>query len=400
MSKTQNTTVKPNTKSKSRFRKINDWLHLWLGLISSAIVFVVCLTACIWIFNEEITGLIDAKSNIKPEEKEVVIPSKIMEIAAEKFPGKKIESAIFKEGRTIDVGIGDWEDKERYTLKLNPYNGKIVDVETHYKDEFIFFDWVLKGHRFLWLPWKIGRPIVNYATMVFVVLLITGLIWWYPKKWNKTTRDKSFKIKWTANWKRINIDLHNVLGFYSLLFLLAIALTGMVWGIEWYSQGLYWTTSGGETLTEWKEKESHSLQQGKHYTLKQVMDASWKKVIADNPKSEGFYYRFPDTTNAKASIYMMAYPNKGQFYNANFYYFDQHTSKRITDDALDSKKYEEVGFGGKLRKMNYDIHIGSILGFPGKVLAFFAAFIGASLPVTGFIVWYNRKWGKKKKTKS
>ncbi|WP_233207986.1 PepSY domain-containing protein [Siphonobacter sp. BAB-5405] len=47
--------------------------------------------------------------------------------------------------------------------------------------------------------------------------------------------------------------------------------------------------------------------------------------------------------------------------------------------------------------MNYDIHVGSVLGFPGKVLAFLASLIGASLPVTGFLVWWNRKgFGKGK----
>lgn len=389
---------KKTNKSKSLFREINNWLHLWLGLISGAIVLVVCLTACIWAFNEEITAIIDSKGNTKIEQKELIKPSQVIDIASKKFPNKVIESAIFKEGRTVDVAIGKWEDPERFTLKLNPYSGATVAVEKHYKDEFVFFDWILKGHRFLWLPWEIGRPIVNYATLVFVVLLITGLVWWYPKKWNKTTRDKSFKIKWKANWKRVNIDLHNVLGFYSLFFLLAIALTGMVWGIEWYSKGLYWTTSGGDTLVEWKERESDSLQKGK-LTAKQVMDLSWKKVITDNPKAQGFYYVFPDTANAKSTIYMMAYPNRGQFYNANFYHFDQHTAKRIVDEAFDAKKYQEVGFGGKLRKINYDIHIGSILGLPGKVLAFCAALIGASLPITGFIIWYNRKWGNKKKSK-
>lgn len=45
--------------------------------------------------------------------------------------------------------------------------------------------------------------------------------------------------------------------------------------------------------------------------------------------------------------------------------------------------------------MNYDLHVGSILGLPGKILAFFGALIGASLPVTGFLVW----WGKRKKKK-
>ena len=46
--------------------------------------------------------------------------------------------------------------------------------------------------------------------------------------------------------------------------------------------------------------------------------------------------------------------------------------------------------------MNYDIHVGSILGFPGKVMAFLASLIGASLPITGFLVWYGRKFKKRK----
>ncbi|MFC1223951.1 PepSY domain-containing protein [Pedobacter sp. BG31] len=46
--------------------------------------------------------------------------------------------------------------------------------------------------------------------------------------------------------------------------------------------------------------------------------------------------------------------------------------------------------------MNYDIHVGAILGLPGKVMAFFASLIAASLPITGFIIW----WGKKKKNKN
>jgi uncharacterized iron-regulated membrane protein len=59
--------------------------------------------------------------------------------------------------------------------------------------------------------------------------------------------------------------------------------------------------------------------------------------------------------------------------------------------------FEQASIAQKLRKMNYDIHIGTILGFPGKVLAFLASLIGASLPITGFLVWYGRKFSKKGK---
>jgi hypothetical protein len=246
------------------------------------------------------------------------------------------------------------------------------------------------------MPYEIGRPIVNYGTMVFVVLLITGLIWWYPKKWNKSTRDKSFKIKWGASFKRVNLDLHNVLGFYSLLFLLAIALSGMVYGIKWYSEGLYWVTTAGEKLPEFRRMESDSLQAGKFYTPVQAMDAAWTKVIAKHPKSTGFYYSFPDTKLAKATIDITVYPTAGQYYNSQGYSFDQHTLKELKRKDPYSIPYNEASVGQKLRKMNFDIHVGSILGFPGKVLAFLASLIGASLPITGFLIWYGRKFKKKK----
>ncbi|MBB6269937.1 putative iron-regulated membrane protein [Pedobacter cryoconitis] len=390
-------------KTDSLFTRINKWLHLWLGLVSGLIVLIVCVTACIWVFNEEITGLLEPETKVEKQDKAVLSPSQLTAIGQHLYPGKAPSYATYQQGRVITLGLKDPKEKERrsggVTLKINPYTGKVISAVERKKGETDFFRFILNGHRFLWMPYKIGRPIVNYGTMVFVVLLITGLIWWYPKKWNKSTRDKSFKIKWGASFKRVNLDLHNVLGFYSLIFLLFIALTGMVYGISWYSEGLYWVTTGGDKLVEFKRLESDSLQANKFYTPEKAMDAAWQKVIVRHPKSVGFYYSFPDTAAAKSSINIRVYPSQGQFYNSLSYTFDQHTLKELKSDDIYSTSYADAGVGGKIRKMNYDIHVGSILGFPGKVLAFLASLIGASLPITGFLIWYGRKF-KKKGTKN
>lgn len=398
-------------RNDSLFIRINKWLHLWLGLASGIIVLIVCLTGCIWVFNEEITGLLEPETWVERQDKPVFTPVQLSAIVARDYPDKLPAYADYQQGRTINLNLRDKVEKKEngersggrrgggVTLKINPYTGEIVSKEVRKKGETGFFRFILNGHRFLWMPPAIGRPIVNYGTLVFVVLLITGLIWWYPKKWNRSTTDKSFKIKWGASFKRVNLDLHNVLGFYSLLFLLAIALTGMVYGIKWYSEGLYWVTSGGEKLAEFKRLESDSLQTGKFYTPERAMDLAWNKVIAKHPKSKGFYYNFPDTSKVKATIGITVYPNAGQFYNSKGYTFDQHTLAELKREDVYSRDYETAGFPTKLRKMNYDIHVGSILGFPGKVMAFLASLIGASLPITGFLIWYGRKFKKKKSAK-
>ncbi|WP_152439916.1 PepSY-associated TM helix domain-containing protein [Arcticibacter svalbardensis] len=393
-----NTTSKKKS-ADSLFIKINKWLHLWLGLVSGIIVLIVCLTGCIWVFNDEITGLLEPETKVEKQNKPVLQPSQIGAIAAHLYPDKVPAYAFYQQGRAINLTLKDPKEQGRrgggISIHIDPYTGKVVKTDVRKKGDTDFFRFILNGHRALWLPYTIGRPIVNYGTLIFVVLLITGLIWWYPKKRNNSTRDKSFKIKWGASFKRVNLDLHNVVGFYSLLFLLAIALSGMVYGIKWYREGLYWVSTGGETLAEYKRLESDSLQAKKHYTPQQAMDKAWLTVITRHPKSAGFYYNFPDTAHSKSTIGITVYPNTGQFYNSQGYTFDQHTVQELKREDIYSTAYADAGFGGKLRKMNYDIHVGSILGFPGKVIAFLASLIGASLPVTGFLIWYGRNFKKK-----
>lgn len=381
------------------FKKINNWLHLWLGLGSGIIVFIVCITGCIWVFHEEITAILEPNTVIEKQDKPVLMPSELLKISKDLYPDKKVSYATYQQGRAINLLVGG-RGVNGATLKINPYTGEVISNQERKKGDVDFFRFILNGHRFLWLPVEIGRPIVNYATLIFVILLITGLVWWWPKKWNKKTKEKSFKIKWGGSFKRVNLDLHNVLGFYSLLFLLAIALTGMVYGIKWYSEGLYWVTSGGQSIGEFSRLESDSLQANKFYTPQQAIDKAFLFAINENPEAGGFYYTFPDTSKAKSVINVTVYPKAGQFYNNKSYRFDQHTLQQLKGNSpVYDTDYAEADFGGKLRKMNYDIHVGSILGFPGKVLAFLCTLIGASLPVTGFLVWWGRKYGKNRKTK-
>lgn len=391
--------IPKKSTSRSLFYRISAWLHLWLGLVTGIIMVIVCVTACIWVFQDEITAyILEPETRIAHQDKSVLSPSQLQEIAQEKFPNKKVAYATYQQGRAIYLGLGEGR-RGGTSLRINPYSGEVISVKEQKKGEVDFFRFILNGHRFLWLPWEIGRPIVNYSTLIFVITLITGMILWWPRKWTKSTREKSFLIKWKGTFKRVNYDLHNVLGFYSLLIVFALACTGMVYGIEWFSKGLYWSTSGGKSIPDFARHASDSLQLGKHYTPQRAMDLAWNKVLSQHPDAEGFYYNFPDTSKAKSLINITIYPSAGKYYNHVAYSFDQHTLAEMPAHEVYGANFEKASFGVKLRKMNYDIHVGSILGLPGKVIAFFASLIGASLPITGFIIWWGKRKKGKKKTK-
>ena len=61
------------------------------------------------------------------------------------------------------------------------------------------------------------------------------------------------------------------------------------------------------------------------------------------------------------------------------------------------KSFDELSRAEKLLYMNYDIHIGAILGIWGKILAFVGSLFCAALPITGFLIWYGRKTKQKDK---
>jgi uncharacterized iron-regulated membrane protein len=278
------------------------------------------------------------------------------------------------------------------TVFIDPYNGRILKKTTTdfvgNKGEFDFFRFILHGHRALWLPYPIGRPIIGVAILIFVVLLLSGLVLWWPKKWTKATRDKSFKVKWNASFKRVNYDLHNVFGFYSMLLLLIIALTGLVWSFQWVSKSIYWATSGGKSLTEEAVMVSDTTTK-LSFSMASV-DKLWNQIAVQD-KPEGFYINLP---RQKADLVeVIAYLRSGTYYKTNIYNFDQYTLKPLKSAGPYSGRYADAGAADKLRRMNYDIHVGAILGIPGKVIAFFLAMVSASLPITGFYIW----WGKRNK---
>ena len=73
MNKAKNISTKP---AETRgFKKVIGWLHLWLGLISGSIMFVVCITGCMWVFQEEITNLTRPWNNVAAQQQPILLPS-------------------------------------------------------------------------------------------------------------------------------------------------------------------------------------------------------------------------------------------------------------------------------------------------------------------------------------
>jgi uncharacterized iron-regulated membrane protein len=71
-------------------------------------------------------------------------------------------------------------------------------------------------------------------------------------------------------------------------------------------------------------------------------------------------------------------------------FFDQYSGNFI-GQAL----YADRNLGQRVRSLFYPIHVGSIGGLPGRIIALLACIAGVTFPITGTILWINRIRKKK-----
>ncbi|MBO9635854.1 MAG: PepSY domain-containing protein [Chitinophagaceae bacterium] len=370
-------------------KKVIGKLHLWLGLVSGLIVFIIAITGCIYAFQAEISDLTQPWRFVEKQDKPMLTPSQFKQIAGSVLPGKHPHSISYdaREGRAASIIYYNADPEYYYTVYVNQYTGEVLKVKDMLHGDF--FRFILDGHFYLWLPHGIGQPIVAWSTVVFTVMMISGIVLWWPR--NRSARRQRFRVKFNASWKRVNYDLHNVLGFYMSWVAIILAVTGLVWGFQWFAKTLYAVT-GGEKTYDFYEPVS-TQKNTAVYTQANALDKIYDQMKAEYPRAEIIEVHYPETDSA--SLGVAVNPDAGTYWKSDYRYFDQYTLKELEVTHLYGK-FSDAKTADKLARMNYDLHTGAVWGLPGKILMFCASLIAASLPVTGFLLWRGRHRARKK----
>ncbi|MCX2679285.1 PepSY-associated TM helix domain-containing protein [Galbibacter sp. EGI 63066] len=369
-------------------------LHLWLGLASGLVVFILGITGCIYVFEEELKHAFYREwYDVAPQQNEPLQLEQLLPIAQEALgkdrpvkvinvPAESNKSYRFMTFKNNPSGWNYFNIYQYYqTVFINPYNGQVLKVQD---SKMEFFRIVVIIHYNLLLG-SVGKQIVGWSTVVFICLLLSGLVLWWPK--NKTAAKQVYWFRWrpTTKWKRKNYDLHNILGFYILGFGLVIALTGLVWAFNGFSSGVDWLANGGvhspKRVSKYVDRKPEKEAKGVYDVI--LQDLAEKKKQADS-----YEIRLNNTAFLLQGV--TRYGNNPKRHQVDIYQYHPKSG-----ELIEQLTYEEKTNGEKLKSMNYTIHVGSILGLPGKILAFFVSLIIASLPITGFFVWYNRTYGKR-----
>lgn len=358
-------------------------LHKWLSLPVGIIITIVCLTGAILVFQDEILELSNPSHYFVGEVKEKPMPlEELIPKVNAQLDSNSVASVQISDDpkRTYRMTLAEGF---RITAFVNQYTGEVTGMYKFQESPFytimVLHRWLMDGSR----TW--GKYTVGISTLIFVFILISGVIVWMPKRWNRSR----FKIQFRKGRKRLFYDMHNVLGVYACLVLLICALTGMVWSFEWYRNGLFRlfgvevAESGGHGGGRGARGGGRGGQQEEK---KELNVANWQTVFnslqASNPDYE--YIRVQDGSAAvhlKSSVTSRA--------------TDQYKFDKKTGEIISTTLFKDQEGTTKIWAWVYSLHVGNYWRIWSKIFTCIFALIGASLPLTGYYIFFVKRKNKK-----
>lgn len=382
------------------FRRVAYDIHLWLGIVSGLILFVVCLSGTLLTFKTETIMFLERDRyyvNVpeqgKPKTLEELVPmlenaenGKVVRVTTPETANQALIVNIRKndDGKSrakIPSGMPAMHAMLGTAYLVDPYTGESLGPQR--SATYMFFMMLQFLHRFLLLPIRMGQIVVGSATLIFIVLIVGGLFLWLPAK---ITNGKSWlpglKVRSKSGWSRFVYDAHNTLGFYALLPLMVMALTGPVISFTWY-RDTAGKVLGTKPFEKSFEKPVHS-DVAKNSEVAPTLDELVGKMNGLSSRKGMTRVYLPDSPLSGVRI-----QKTGSGF-CRLAATDQVQFDRYSGEVLKSDLFDDYSFGEKVSTLIFPLHNGEIFGTASKIVYFVTCLIATTLPITGVVLWIRK----------
>lgn len=407
-------------------------LHLWLSLPFGIIITLMCFSGAMLVFETEISEWLRPELYKVERVSERRLP--VGELAAR--VSQTLPDSVQVTGVTLSADPRETvrvslSKPRRASVAVNPYTGEVVGRV----ERLPFFATMFSLHR-----WLLGKPtasdgsmgwgkiVTGVSTLAFVFVLLSGIVAWWPRRrrgWADTLR-----FRWHANPFMRWFHLHRWAGVWTAVLLLTMCLTGLMWSFKWYNRGVYALLGveqpqqggpgggsdakrtpreeprGGKGGGEGREARAEGRHGGRNGKPadgkpgerrapegkarpadgegeKPSTDFSCWQRVADELARRTPDYRSITLRDGKATVSVQPLGNSRA---SDSYEFDAHTG-RITS----ATPYAEAQAAGKVRGWQFSLHTGTWGGLVTRILYLLAALLGATLPLTGYYIWWRKR---------
>ena len=361
-----------------RFRNWTLTLHRWTGLTVGLVIVMLAVTAAIIVFRGQLEPVVFKPLFAVGQCTSAAPLDAQMAAAQAAHPGAKVDDLRIRP-RLDQPTLVRFLDKEM--LYVDPCSGSVLGSQTRYTGVFGFPE---KLHRFKFIEGEAGAIADGTITAIFLVVLIAGglIVWWPP---TLLALRSAMKFRPHLKGVALNLNLHNVIGAYTSVFLIIMTATALPISFEWVRDAIF--TATGSPLKV--AKPTTTPADG----VKPVaLEAQWQKALALVPNAREGVLRIPRKPRDAVEVFLV--DRDAPHTNARSYaYFD-----RITGDLLKFTPYDQASLGFRLYTWVVVLHTGEFGGIVGQILFFLAVLGVPVMAYTGFASYLSRRFNRAPRT--
>ena len=202
-------------------RKLLFQAHLWTGIGLGLYVLLMSVTGSAIVFRRELMRSLALEPRVAVGPAPRMDVGALTQIAQRDYPDYEVTRVSLR--KNPDQAAEIWLERPGKKLQrlFNPYTG--ADLGNSLRRGFLFVLWLVDLHDNL-LGGATGRLLNAVGGLCTAILCLTGAVIWWPgiEAWRR-----SLSFRWKKNPKGLNWTWHSAMGFWSFLFVLMWAITGI-----------------------------------------------------------------------------------------------------------------------------------------------------------------------------
>jgi uncharacterized iron-regulated membrane protein len=361
-------TISPRTINMRRV-----WLkaHRWLALSVGWILALVGLTGAILVVAQPLDKWMHPE--LFKAQQVVSSPSISMQSVRDELTKKFGNQSAFTlrpprdENETLQALVrGNWSG----VVFLNPHTG---EEQGRRKDGDGVVDFLFKLHSSLMLK-EIGKAILAWIALAYLVLLISGFVLWWPKRW-----PPSLKIELRKGLLRGLFDMHRIGGAVLGLVIAVSVATGAY--MAWRPIGQFITTIAGDKVVKPPKMRAIATLA----TTPPTLDDMVARAQAQFPNEPIGYIQIPAKPHQPVRVRLRLHDDPHPNGRTAIYLHPQ------SGEILAVHRWDELDVGARINSVIYPLHTGELGGPLLEAVTFLSGLALGMLGITGIWLWWRRR---------
>lgn len=376
----------------ARSRKILVKVHLYIGLVLGVVLSIAGLTGSLIVFWQPIDAALNpellAPDGVCTQAEYRAVDQLVAAIRAKMPPDGRLVSIDFPDHERpllwawyhVLAPETEWDDI--YTLFVKPCSGEVTGPRLWNSQRRPWggplMSALIQLHTSLWLnegSILIGNHLLSFGSVFLMLSILIGYVLWWPRP---STWRSAFMIRRGARGKRLNYELHKLIGVYTGGLLILSLFTA----IHMYEPWTQVIDTGVNLVLPTTElaapgPTSNLAAGAVPISAQTAVEIAAAALPGARPDS----VEFP---SEETGIYLVTL-DTGAVWKSQIS-LDQYSGAvlRIQGPGI-------ARMGDHLLGWLFPLHTGQAFGFPGRILMVVLGVVPMGLYMTGFIIWWNRR---------